>query len=393
MEPVGPDTARTWVEVDLERLVANVRALKARLPESTDLLMTVKANAYGHGLVPVARTARRAGVWGFGIATLDEAEILRNAGIDVPIVCLMPILPREAERAVGLGVIPAITGKEQADALAAAARTAGTRALVHVEVDTGMGRGGVWDRAALELLQAIAELPGLRLDGIFTHFATADEPDRAFTDRQLERFDELLDALEARGLRPPRVHAANSAATLRFQRAASRTLVRPGIVLYGAPGEIAPDGDGKRWDAGAFQPVLSWHARVVAVKELAPGDSVSYHRRYVAEDAERIAILGVGYGDGWPYGLSNKGSVLLRERPVPIRGDVCMDLTMVDATPFEDLAIGEVATLVGRQGEARQTVEQVGATAGSMSYAVLTGIAPRVPRRYPNTSEGASDDA
>lgn len=393
-----PDTARTWVEVDLQRLADNVAALEARLPESTDLLMTVKADAYGHGLVPVARAARAAGVWGFGIAALDEAAILRDAGIDGPVVCLVPILPEEARRAVALDVIPAITTREQADALSAAAGAAGATTEVHVEVDTGMGRAGVWDRDAVALVSAIAGLPGLRVDGIFTHFATADEPERDFTEEQLDRFDALLSTLEDRGLRPPRVHAANSAAALRFRRAASRALVRPGIALYGAPGEIASDADEGRWDAGEsgedpFAPVLAWHARVVAVKDLEPGESVSYHRRYVADDRERIALLGVGYGDGWPLGLSNTGSVLLRGRPVPIRGAVCMDLTMVDATPFDDLEAGEVATLIGRQGDARQTVEQVAATAGLISYAVLTGITTRVPRRYSNASEGPSDDA
>ena len=383
--PVTPETARTWVEVDLGRIAANVRALQARLPETTGILMTVKANAYGHGLVPVSRAALAAGVWGLGVAALDEAEELRRAGIAAPIVCLMPILPAEAGRAVTLDVTPAFTHREQADALATAARAAGKVLPVHVEVDTGMGRGGVRVEDAVALVARIhAELQALTLDGIFTHFASADEADVRFTEAQIDRFDALLAALAERGIRPARVHVANSAAALRFRRAA-RTLVRPGIVLYGATGEIAPGGDAAWAPAesdGAFAPALTWRARVVAVKSLAPGDAVSYHRRYRAAGPERVAVLAVGYGDGWPFSLSTRGTVLLGGRSTPVRGAVCMDVTMVDATPLPGLAVGEPATLIGRQGEARQTVEDVGRAAGLMSYAVLTGIGARVPRVY-----------
>jgi alanine racemase len=383
--PVTPETARTWVEVDLGKVAANVRALRARLPAETGILMTVKANAYGHGLVPTSRAALAAGVWGLGVASLDEAAELRRASVGVPVVCLMPILPEEAIRAVALDVVPAVTAWDQAAALAAAARAAGRRLPVHVEVDTGMGRAGVRDDDAAALVTRVhAELQELYVDGIFTHFASADEADVAFTTRQLDRFDALLAALAERGIRPERVHVANSAAALRFRRAA-RTLVRPGIVLYGAVGEIAAGGDAG-WngagDSGLFAPALAWHARVVAVKRLARGEAVSYHRRHVAAGPERVAVLAVGYGDGWPFPLSNRGSVLLRGRRSAIRGAVCMDLTMVDATPLEDLGVGEVATLIGRQGSERSTVEEVGREAGLMSYAVLTGIGPRVPRVY-----------
>lgn len=386
-------TARTWADIDLGRITANLRALQNLLPEGGDVLMPVKANAYGHGLVPVARAARAAGVWGMGVAALDEAESLRQAGVEGPIVCLMPTLPAEARRAALLDVTPSVSAWPQAEAIAAVGREAGRTVPIHVEVDTGMGRGGVWDHEAVELVERIAKLQGLRLDGIFTHFASADEAERGYTERQMDRFDALLGALAERGIHPPRVHAANSAAALRFQRA-SRALVRPGIVLYGTAEEIARDTDADpgtdrvgEFDPGAFVPALSWHARVVAVKSLVPGDSVSYHRQYVARGAERIAMLGAGYGDGWPYSLSNCGHVLLRGRRVPIRGAVCMDVTMVDATPFADLAVGEVATLIGAQGDARQTVAEVGRAAGLMSYAVLTGIAERVHRRYTEGSE------
>ena len=167
-----------------------------------------------------------------------------------------------------------------------------------------------------------------------------------------------------------------------------RVLARPGIALYGAAGEIASDADEEPWRAAAgpgpppFEPALSWHARVLMIKDLAPGDSVSYHARYVARERERIAVLGVGYADGWPLALSNRGHVLLRGRPVAIRGAVCMDLTMVDATPFPDLQAGEIATLIGTQGASSRSAEDVASESGGIAYSILTGIGPRVRRRY-----------
>ncbi len=380
--PPEPGTARTWVDVDLQRIASNVDELRSRLPATTDLLVPVKADAYGHGLVPVARTLEAAGVWGLGIAALDEAAALRGAGIRSRLVGLMPIHPGEATRALELGVVPAISERAQAEAVAAAAREAGRTAAVHVEVDTGMGRCGVWDGDSVAFVEALRELPGLEVEGMFTHFSSADEAERDHTDRQLARFDAVLSALAERGFRPRHVHVANSAAALRF-RGASRTLVRPGIAVYGSVGEIATDpGDEGREFDGDFLPALSWHARVVAVKRLPAGESVSYHRLYVAGAEERIALLALGYGDGWPLALSNRGHALIRGRSVPIRGAVCMDLTIVDATPFPDLEPGEVATLIGRQGSATRSVVDVAGESGLSSYAVFTGITARVPRRY-----------
>jgi len=381
--PLDPGTARTWVDVDLQRIADNVDVLRSRLPPTTDLLVPVKADAYGHGLVPVARTLEAAGVWGLGIAALDEAAALRGAGVRSRLVGLMPIHPGEAARALDLGVVPAITERAQAEAVAAAAREAGRTAIVHVEVDTGMGRCGVWDGDSVAFVEALRELPGLEVEGMFTHFSSADEAERDHTDRQLARFDAVLSALAERGFRPRHVHVANSAAALRF-RGASRTLVRPGIVVYGSVEEIAtdPGDEGMGFDGADFVPALSWHARVVAVKRLPAGESVSYHRLYVARGEERIAVLAAGYGDGWPFGLSNRGHALIRGRSVPVRGAVCMDVTIVDATPFPDLEPGEVATLIGRQDPATRSVVDVAVESGLSSYAVFTGITARVPRRY-----------
>lgn len=387
--PIEPDTVRTWVDVDLGRITKNVHTLRSRLRGGEKLLVPVKADAYGHGLVAVSRALEAAGAWGLGIAALEEARALRDAGVRIRLLCLMPILPGEARRAVELDVTPAVGDRALAEALAAAGRTAGRAVPVHLEVDTGMGRCGVRDDEAVELCDAIRRLPGLEVEGMFTHFSSADEADRTPTERQLARFEAVLSALAERGFRPRHVHAANSAAALRFRRA-GWTLVRPGIAVYGSVEEIAADAGGGRaaYGAGEFDPALSWHARVVAVKRLPAGESVSYHRTYTARGEERIAVLAVGYGDGWPLSLSNRGRVLLRGRPVGIRGAVCMDVTVVDATPFPDLEPGEVATLIGRQGEACRSVADVAAEGGLSSYAVFTGITGRVPRRYREGGEG-----
>ena len=393
---IDESSARTWVEVDLGAIARNLAVLRGRLPESCGILMVVKADAYGHGLEAVARAARSAGAWGLAVATLDEAAALRGARIEGPIVCLMPMLPQEARRAVEHSVVPAISSIEQAVAFDAAARGLGKKIDVHADVDTGMGRTGTWDRDALGMLEGMVKLPGLKVAGIFTHFASADEAGREPTEKQLDRFETVLAELEAGGVGVDCLHAANSAAALRFARAARiagpggstspRVLVRPGIAVYGAAGEIAADADEGDWrDAGEagslpFEPALSWHARVLMVKELAPGDPVSYHRSYIAQRPERIAVLGVGYADGWPLALSNRGHVLLRGRRMPIRGAVCMDLTMVDATPFPDLRPGEIATLIGSQDGVRQAAEDVAGEAGEIAYSILTGIGRRVRR-------------
>jgi alanine racemase len=238
--------------------------------------------------------------------------------------------------------------------------------------------------------------------GIFTHFASADEPGREPTERQLDRFEAVLAELAGRGFRIDQIHAGNSAAALRFARSSRppdraaigspRVLVRPGIALYGAAGEIAADAEEGSWRFSTgpglppFEPALSWHARVLSVKELLPGDAVSYHGRYVARERERIAVIGVGYADGWPLSLSERGHVLLRGQVVPVRGAVCMDLTMVDATPFPDLRPGEVATLIGVQSGSRRSAEEVAGDAGGSAYSILTGIGPRVHRRYTEAS-------
>ena len=398
---IDDSTSRTWIDVDPAAIARNVRVLQRRLPESCGVLMVVKSDGYGHGLELVARATVEAGVWGFAVATLQEAERLRAAGIEHPIVCVMPLLPAQAAKVIELSVIPAITSLEQAEAFDAAARARGRRVDVHADVDTGIGRTGAWDRDAMDVIDRLVKLPGLRVAGIFTHFASADEPGREPTERQMDRFEKVLADLDSRGVSVDCVHAANSAAALRFARASrlagnrrgTRVLVRPGIALFGATGEIAPDTEVGSWrgdlSAGEspFEPALSWRARVLAVKELQPGDSVSYHGTYVAKKRERIAVLGVGYADGWPLALSNRGHVLLRGRPARVRGAVCMDLTMVDATPHEDLRAGEIATLIGEQGGIRRTAEDVAEEAGANAYSILTGIGPRVRRRTKEASE------
>ncbi|HEY0972181.1 MAG TPA: alanine racemase [Gemmatimonadales bacterium] len=355
------DCARAWVEVDLGALVRNgaVLARRAGVP----LLPMVKADAYGLGAVPVARALERLEPWGFGVATVDEARELRAAGIRRPILVFTPILPEQFASAEALEVTPTL---HRADDI----RWWGSRGRPwHLAIDTGMNRAGVqWDRLA-ELVDVIRAHPP---EGAFTHFHSADLADETVA-RQEDRF---RDALASLPVRPSQLHAENSP---RLERTARSpwTLARPGVFLYGV-------------DSGAgtpCEPVAAMRARVVDLREIAPGETVSYSGTWRAEGPRRIATLSVGYGDGYRRALSNRGRVLIRGREAPVRGFVTMDMTMVDVTdvPCE---LGDVATLLGSDGAARLTAWDVARDGGISPYEVLTSLRGRLPRIHRSTLEG-----
>ena len=370
----------TWAEVDLGALRANVGVLRAALAPGARLLAVVKADAYGHGAVPVARAALEAGAAVLGVALLEEGLALRAAGIRAPVLVMGWTPPDRAAEVAAADLDQAVFTPEDGRALAAAGRAAGRRVRVHAKLDTGMGRVG-WparspagQEAAATAIAALAGLPGAELAGIFTHFAGADEPDLAGTRAQLAAFDAVLSLLEARAVRPPVRHVANTAALLRLPES-HLDLCRAGIGLYGyLPSPDVPD--------PGLRPVLSWYARVAMVKDLAPGDAVSYGSTYTAERRERVATLPVGYADGWRRALSNCGHVLLGGVPAPVRGRVCMDQTVVSAEGSGDVRQGDVAVLLGAQGGARRWADALAAELETISYEVLCNIQPRVPRRY-----------
>lgn len=365
----------TWAEVDLDAIAHNVQTL--RRAAGVPVMAVVKADAYGHGAVPVARAALAAGAEWLAVARVEEGLALRAAGIRAPVLVLGWAPPEAAAAAVRHDLRLTVFDDHTRAAVAAAARQEGAIARVHVKVDTGMGRLGLpgWDpeRAAATALLAAAD-PHLQVEGIYTHFARADEPDPEPTRQQLARFRQVLDRLSRRGLRPPLVHAANSAAALRFPEA-RYDLVRPGIALYG----LDPYPDGAR--AHGLRPALRWVARVEQVRRLPPGWGVSYGHTYVAGEATTVAVLAAGYADGYPRALSNRGHVLVRGRPARVLGRVCMDHVIVGPVD-PDLRPGEEAVLIGAQGGEVVRAEDLAAWAGTIPYEVVSRIGPRVPRRY-----------
>jgi alanine racemase len=364
----------TWVEVDLDRFTANLRAIRALGGPGRDLLLVVKADAYGHGAVDIAEAAAAEGVAQLGVATLHEGIQLRQAGCPLPIIVLSPLLPGEIAEAVAHQLDPTVCDLAFARALSEAAVAAGRPQRVHIEVDTGMGRIGVREEDAVEFIANVTALPALRLASVFTHFPDADGDSLEFSHDQVRRFDALLERLGRSGIRPPRVHAANSAGTVNLPNSYYDWL-RVGLLAYGhlprhsrAPVAVAP--------------VMSFKSRLVQVRDLPAGVPVSYARTFVTSRPTRSGVVAVGYGHGYSWLLSNRGHMLVRGRPVPILGRVTMDLTMVDLTEVPEAAVGDEVVLFGEQGEASLPLEAVAEGSQTLPYEIMCTIGKRVTRIY-----------
>lgn len=377
VRPAAQPNRATWIEIDRGALANNIAQLRRIIGPDRLLTAVVKANAYGHGAASVAHVLAAAGADRFAVAAPGEALELRACGIDAPILILSYTPPHQAPAVAAAAITATIFDWECAQALDYAAAATGRRAVVHVKVNTGMNRLGLLPADAPAFLSALAGLPYLGVEGIFTHFATSDT-DRAFAAEQFARFALLLDHLAAAGLRPPIAHAANSAATLTMPET-HLEMVRCGIALYG----LDPDDEVTPLPA-SFRPALSWKAQVVQVTALAPGDSVSYGREFIAQRPSVVAALPVGYADGFPRRPHTWGNVLLHGSAVPIAGRVCMDHTLLDVTDLvaagQTVAVGDVAVLIGRQGGRELSAEEVGRRLGTINYDVVSRILPRVPR-------------
>ena len=367
---VGAPDRPTWVRVDLDAIAANVRRLRAIA--GVPLMVVLKGDGYGHGAVRVARAAVGAGAAALAVATLGEGRTLRERGITAPILVLGYLPPWQAEEALRLRLDCALFDYDGAQALSAAAEASGLPARVHVKVDTGMARLGLRPAEVGPFLARLRALPGIEAAGIYTHFAAADAPDLAFAGRQLEAFSGLLRELDAAGLRPPVAHAANSAATLRMP-AARLDMVRPGIACYGlAPGPAAP------LPAG-FRPALSFHSEVAQVKDHPAGAPISYGGAYVTARPSKIATIPVGYADGLRRSPPWR-EVLVRGHRAPIVGRIAMDYAMIDVTAIPGVRRGDPVILIGTQGDETISADEVATWLGTISYEVVTGILPRVPR-------------
>ncbi len=365
----------TWVEVDLDRFGANLRLIRDAVGASCGLFLVVKADAYGHGAVEIAEAAEREGVSVLGIATLHEGIQLRQAGCHLPIVVLSPLLQSEIGETIAHALDPTVADLTFARALSAAAAAARQPVRCHVEIDTGMGRTGVREDEAEEFLVQLAALPSLRLTSIYTHFPDADGEDLGFARNQVARFEALADRLDARGLKPPRLHAANSAGTLNLPEA-RLDWVRVGLLAYGHQPPHTPAVEG-------LAPVMAFKSRIVQVRELPQGHPVSYGRTFEAQRASRIGVVPVGYGHGYSWLLSNRGFMQVAGARAPIVGRVTMDLTMLDLTDIPTAKVGdEVVLFDGHHAGAAPTLEEVARWSETLPYEIMCTIGKRVTRIY-----------
>lgn len=366
----------TWLEIDLSAIAHNTRRIKEIVGPDVDVMVTLKADAYGHGAIKVAQTALNNGATWLGVACLPEAQILRDAGITAPILILGYTPAWQARDSLRYGVRATVFSIDVARALSRAAVALDQEARVHVKVDTGMHRLGLFPEDALGFIQEIRDLPNLVIEGLFTHFSVADEADewyREYTGQQLQKFQRLLSELDEAGIETAVIHAANSAATL-TRPEAHFNLVRPGIAIYG----LAPSPDVPL--PQDFRPALTWKTQIAQVKELPPGSYVSYGATYRTDDHQRIAVIPVGYADGFRRAPRTWGEVLVHGQRAPLVGRVCMDQTMIDVTHIEGVRQGDEVVLIGEQGDDRITAEEVAEKLGTINYEVVSEILARVPR-------------
>lgn len=366
-----------WAEVDLAALKRNYARIQSYT--KSEIMPIVKADAYGHGVLPVVKTLRQLGVKRFGVAHIEEAIEIKSSFPGLTLMVIGYTSESDYPLLIANDVIPCIYGFEQAQALSKAAVAAGKKVKLHVKVDTGMGRIGLKTDEKDEILK-MAQLPMLEIEGVFSHLAVADQLDLTYTREQLQKFNDLIAALQAEGLTIPVRHIANSAAILQLTEAHFE-LVRPGIILYGLPPSSQV---GK--NAG-FEPVMSWKARITHIKMIQAGETVSYGRTFRAAYPTRVATIPVGYADGLRRTLSNHGEILVNGNRASIIGRVCMDQTMLDITKIPDVHTGDVVTILGCDGSERIDATEMAGWLGTINYEIVCGISKRVPRVYLNQED------
>lgn len=368
--------SRAWAEINLPALDRNVGRIKAALPPRVRYVAVVKADAYGHGMSEVVSRLLQAGIDCFAVANVEEGARLREIGPQADILLLSPALADEYPQALSLGLVLTLSSPAEAVALGALAQARGQRAPVHVKVDTGMGRSGVWHTEAAALVGAVLAHPALDLRGVYTHFSHADG-DAAFTAEQRRVFLGVLAGIPELTRRGLLVHADNSSGLDSFAADSPFNAVRVGLLQYGLPPH-----PGSFLERIRPEPVLAFHARVVLVKSLPKGTAVSYGRTCTLSRDSRVAIVAAGYGDGIPTAASNRGQLLIRGRHCPILGRVTMDQTLVDVTDLPEAAVGDIATILGSQGEARITVVDFCGWADCIPWEALCTLTQRVRRVY-----------
>jgi alanine racemase len=367
---------RTWVEISRDRLAANYRAIRSAVGERVEILAVVKADAYGHGAVEVARTLEAAGASWFAVTSVEEGAELRRRGIHGRIVVLADFAAPHLDAAAELNLTWVVHSIEELRGLEAWARRREFRPRFHLKFDSGMGRLGVSEAHASDVAGLLASCPHLLLEGVATHFASAEDLASDQTRDQIARFRRLVDTLAARGIRPALVHMANSAA-LAYRPETWADMVRPGLALYGY---VMPAAGGDTRPAVRVEPVLTWKARILTVKDIPAGAPLGYSATFRAERPMRVGVVAAGYADGVDRRLSNGGMVLAGGRRVRIVGLVSMDVCLVDLTGAPGVQAGDSVTLLGRDGAESLDAMAVAAQCGALPYEILCRIGKRVAR-------------
>lgn len=360
----------TWAEIDLSAFARNLEALAAMLPHGARLVALLKADAYGHGAVELARRCHEDKVSMIGVALLEEAVELRRAGIELPILVLGPLNETQLHVAIEWKLTPGIPGPEQLEVAARVAQ--GNDLAIHLKLDSGMGRMGCVEADLPRIIDLLRSAPRLRVEALYTHFANASDPSDPMTERQLAKFEAMTATLRDAGITAPQHHAANSAATVR--NIVPGDFARVGVALYGA----------ESLDAGVtrLEPVMRWRSEIARLKVVAPGDTVGYGATWRATRESRIATIPVGYADGYHRRLSNRGQMLVRGTRVPIVGRISMDLITLDVTDVPDAVVGDEVILLGRQGNEEVTAEELARKLDTISYEVFCSVGARVPRVF-----------
>lgn len=364
-----------WSEIDLTAVKKNVEVIKSSLKPQVKFCAVVKADAYGHGAVPVAGAVLSAGADRLAVALLSEAVELRQAGFLAPIQVLGYTPPHQARTVAAYNIAQTVYSLEAARALAAAGLESGKPVKIHIKIDTGMGRIGILPESAGDFASAVTNMPGIELEGVFSHFATADAADKTYAKEQYARFEEALKRISTRGIKVPIRHMANSAATLEMPET-HLDMVRPGIILYG----LWPAAESKR--SIELMPAMQLKAQVAHVKTVGAGASISYGRTYTARSERRIATLPIGYADGWTRLLSGKADVFIHGRRAPLVGRICMDQCMVDVSSIPAVETGDTAILFGIP---ELPADEVAAVIGTINYELVCMVSKRVPRVYKNS--------
>ena len=370
----------TAATINLAHYKHNLMCIRKNVGEGVRIMAVVKANAYGHGIARIAQAAVESGVSYIGVASLGELKLVREARVDTPVLLLNYLEADSFSEAIQHHASITVMDTNAVNALQKTAEMMSAIVNVHLKIDTGMHRAGCDPHQVVELAKLVEAAPNLNLEGVYTHLAESEAPGGDFTREQLHVFQICLNLLQDAGIRPKLIHAANSAATIASPEA-HFTMVRPGLITYGL-NPFDDEHEKYSYVAENFKPVLSLASQVVFVRTIEPGETVGYGRRWKAERPSTLALLPVGYGDGWRRSPQPARQILIRGQFTPMVGNVSMDQTVVDVTDIPDVAVGDEAILIGEQGENRIAAEDVAEAYGTINYEVVTSLTERVERKY-----------